>query len=85
MSLDMCTYLWNHHSQGSKHIHHLQGLFLVLLYCVVVVLVGRALTVTSTLLTDCDAYSTELFTLSTVLGSRLLELTHPVQLRLYTH
>lgn len=81
----MCTYLWNHHhSQGSKHIHHLQSLSPVL-YCVVVVLVGRALTVTSALLTDCDACSTELFTLSTVLGSRLLEFTCPVQLRLCTH
>ena len=82
----MCTYLWNHHhSQGSKHIHHLQSLFSVLLYCVVVVLVGRALTVTSALLMDCDAYSTELFTLSTVLGSRFLEFTRHVQLRLDTH
>ena len=31
-SLDMCIYLWNHHhSQGDKHIRHLQGLSPVLL------------------------------------------------------
>lgn len=80
-----CTYLWNHHhSQGNTHIRHLQGLSPVLLRFVVV-MVGRTLTVRSALLTDRDVYSTELFTLGTVLGSRLLEFTRPIQPRLYTH